>query len=194
MRPRNFVPSICSPLRLMLLLAATMLLANPVWAANPVVRDGNTIQLGDTSYRLDGIDAPEFDQICIDAHADAWTCGVEASEQLTKLIGGHQVHCDDLGPDKTHRKRHIGICTAEGDTTSLNQALVRQGFAISRQPSAKGRFERGRDGRQGRPPGPLEGLFRGAARIPAWQKGRRPARRRLPGRQGSRNPQRAVSR
>jgi endonuclease YncB( thermonuclease family) len=153
MRSRNLVSSIWSPLRLMVPLAAMMLSVNPGFAASAIVRDGNTIQLGDTSYRLDGVDAPEFDQICIDAHADPWTCGVDAREQLTKLVGGHSVHCDDLGPDKIHRKRHLGLCSVEGAATSLNQQLVRLGFATSLQPSAKAQFEKdqaaARDDRQG---------------------------------------------
>src|SRR5215469_3836086 len=97
---------------------ATLFLAAPGWTANAVVHDGDTIQLGDVTYRLDGIDAPEFDQVCIDDHADPWTCGVEAREQLAKLIGGREVSCDDLGPDPTYRKRRVGICTVEGETLS----------------------------------------------------------------------------
>ena len=55
-------------------------------------------------------------------------------------------------------------------------------------------FRSGSGRRQRRPQGDLERLFRRATGIPARQKGRRPARRRLPGRQGSRNPQRVISR
>jgi len=39
--------------------------------AAATVRDGNSIQLGDVTYRLDGVDAPELDQVCIDDHADS---------------------------------------------------------------------------------------------------------------------------
>ena len=96
-------------------------------AASPIVRDGGTIQLADVTYRLDGIDAPALDQICIDEHADSWACGVEARDQLASLIGDRQVHCEDLGlADAGYRKRHLGICTVEGETTSLNQLLVRR--------------------------------------------------------------------
>jgi len=38
-------------------------------------------QNSDVTYRLDGIDAPEFDQSCIDDHADPWTCGIAARDQ-----------------------------------------------------------------------------------------------------------------
>ncbi len=41
--------------------------------AAATVRDANSIQLGDVTYRLDGVDAPELDQVCIDDHADPWT-------------------------------------------------------------------------------------------------------------------------
>jgi endonuclease YncB( thermonuclease family) len=125
----------------------------PGRTTSATVKDGNTLQLAELTFRLGGIDAPELDQICIDDQADPWSCGVEAREQLTKLIAGRPVRCDDQGPDKTFKRRHIGICTVEGETTSLNQLLVRQGYALDFEPSAKGRFlqdEAGaRDGRQG---------------------------------------------
>jgi endonuclease YncB( thermonuclease family) len=121
-------------------LFATLPSTNPARAADAVARDGDTIQLGDVTYRLDGIDAPEFDQICIDDQADPWGCGIDARDQLTKLIDGRPVHCDDLGPDNNLKKRQIGLCTVEGETASLNQQLVQQGFAMDLEPSAKGRF------------------------------------------------------
>ncbi len=131
--------------------------ASQGWAASPIVRDGGTLLFADVTYRLDGIDAPELDQMCIDEHADAWACGVEARDQLSRLIGSRQVRCEDLGPG-TFKKRHIGICTVEGESVSLNQLLVRQGFALNGfafnfEPAARGRFggdEAGaRDNRRG---------------------------------------------
>lgn len=126
--------------RCLILLSAMMLWAAPGTAANAIVKDGNTIQLADITYRLDGIDAPELDQICIDDHADPWTCGVDARDQLAKLVGGHVLHCEDRGPAPATKKRHLGVCTVEGETTSLNQALIRLGFAINPDPSPEGRF------------------------------------------------------
>jgi endonuclease YncB( thermonuclease family) len=114
-----------------------ILLATPSLAANVIVRDGDTIQLGDVTYRLDGVDAPELDQICIDDQADPWSCGIDARDQLTKLIGDRDVHCDDLGPDKLFRKRHVGVCTVQGDSTSLNQQIAQMGLAISVEPALK---------------------------------------------------------
>src|SRR5437588_5845120 len=101
-----------------LLIVWIALSVSPGWAASAIVKDANNIQVGDVTYRLDGIDAPELDQTCIDDQADPWTCGVETREQLTKLISGKPVHCDDLGLDKIFKKRHIGLCTVEGEATS----------------------------------------------------------------------------
>ena len=123
------------------------------WAANTAVKDGSTLQLGNMTYRLDGIDVPPIDQLCIDEHAESWTCGIEARDQLAKLIGGRQVRCDDLGADPTAKKRHLGVCKIEGETTSLSQLLVDKGFALNIEASATGRFKtdeaRARDDRQG---------------------------------------------
>jgi endonuclease YncB( thermonuclease family) len=135
----SLFPAGLPSLRSLLPVLGLILSANPGWAANAVVRDGNTIQLADKTYRLDGIDAPELDQTCIDDHADPWTCGVDARDRLFKLIGGRPVRCYDQGPHSDFVKRHIGVCTVEGGTTSLNQQLVREGFAVSLDPSAKSR-------------------------------------------------------
>jgi endonuclease YncB( thermonuclease family) len=139
--------------RVLLVVALTILSASKVWAATPTIRDGGTLQLGNMTYRLDGIDVPAFDQLCIDEHADSWTCGIEARDQLTKLIGGREVRCDDLGVDPAYKKRHLGVCKVEGETTSLSQLLVRQGFALNVEASATGRFKideaRAREDRQG---------------------------------------------
>jgi endonuclease YncB( thermonuclease family) len=119
---------------------AILLLTAPGDAATAIVRNGDTIQVGDIAFRLDGVDAPELDQACIDDHADPWTCGIEARDQLTRLVDGRAVHCDDLGPDKTFRKRHAGLCTVEGDSLSLNQQLVGQGLALSVEGLGKAQF------------------------------------------------------
>jgi endonuclease YncB( thermonuclease family) len=131
MHSRPFVSQIRSLLVYCLLLSAMTLWAASASAANAIVKDGNTIQLADVTYRLDGVDAPELDQTCIDDHADPWTCGVDARDQLAKLVSAHVVHCEDRGPDPTYKKRHLGVCTVEGESTSLNQSMVRSGFAMN---------------------------------------------------------------
>jgi len=136
--------------------------ASSGWAADATVRDGDTIQLAGVTYRLDGIDAPEFDQICIDDHAEPWTCGVEARDQLANLIGRRGVRCEDLGPDKTYSRWHIGICTVDGETVSLNQLLVRQGFALNSESSGKARFMEDEAGAKSN----LRGIWKGCFVAP----------------------------
>lgn len=115
--------------------------AGPGLAATATVKDGSALQLGNVTYRLDGVEVPTVDQLCIDEHADVWTCGIEARDQLSKLIDGKQVRCDDLGVDPTYRKRRVGVCRIEGETTSLSQLLVQKGFALNVDASASGRFK-----------------------------------------------------
>jgi endonuclease YncB( thermonuclease family) len=144
--------------------------ASQSFAASPIVRDGGTIELTNATYRLDGIDAPAFDQLCIDDHADSWTCGVEARDQLASLIGGREVHCEDLGTDVTTRNRHVGVCTVEGQTLSLNQLLVRQGFALNFEPSAKGRFREDEAGAKDDRRGLWKGCFAAPQEFRAGRK------------------------
>jgi endonuclease YncB( thermonuclease family) len=117
-----------------------------VWASacgaqEAIVKDGGTLQIGETVFRLNGTDAPAYDQTCVDDHADPWACGVDARDLLVKLIARRQVHCVDQGADDTARNRRLGLCTAAGETASLNQLMVRAGFALNQEPSAKGRFK-----------------------------------------------------
>ncbi len=130
-----------SRIRLVAVLSLLVLPTSQSLAANATIRDGSTLQLGSLTYRLDGIDVPAVDQLCIDEHADPWACGIEARDQLTKLIAGREVRCDDLGADPSYRKRHLGACRIEGDTTSLSQSLVGLGFALNVEASATGRFQ-----------------------------------------------------
>jgi endonuclease YncB( thermonuclease family) len=132
-------------------------------AAGAVILDGDTLQLGDTVFRLDGVDAPEFDQICIDDHADPWSCGVDARDQLSKLVGGRSVHCDDLGPDKALKNRRIGVCSVDGNAANLNQQIARSGFAISLEPATKAHVKDDvADARAG-----LRGLWKGCFVAPS---------------------------
>ena len=123
------------------LIAALLLaMAGPSLAAEIVVTDGDTLRLDQTIYRLDGVDAPEIDQTCLDQNDNVWPCGVAARDRLSAHIGNRTVRCDDRGTDPLYRHRRIGICSIEGEATTLNEWLVREGWAIRVETSAKGRF------------------------------------------------------
>ena len=61
----------------------------PAWAADITVKDGGTIQLAGTTYRLDGVDAPAFDQICLNEFADPYACGADALDHFTAIMRKH---------------------------------------------------------------------------------------------------------
>jgi endonuclease YncB( thermonuclease family) len=42
--------------------------------------DGDTVQIGSTKIRLSGIDAPETDQLCLDAKGEGWACGLASRD------------------------------------------------------------------------------------------------------------------
>jgi endonuclease YncB( thermonuclease family) len=142
----------------------------PAWADDAVVRDGDTIQLASVTYKLNGIDAPEFDQMCTDEHAEPWACGVEARDHLASLIGQHGVHCEDLGPTKTYAKWHSGVCTIEGETISLNQSLVRQGYALNFEPDAGGKFKEDEASAKDNRSGLWKGCFVAPQEFRHWDK------------------------
>ena len=82
-----------------LIVALLLAMVGPSLAAEIVVTDGDTFQVGRTIYRLDGIDAPEIDQTCIDKRGDVWPCGVMARDRLSAHIGNRGVRCEDRGSD-----------------------------------------------------------------------------------------------
>lgn len=97
----------------------------PVLTGPVRVMDGDSIVLGETRIRLEGIDAPETTQTCGLRTSGQWRCGEGALRQLIKLINNRPVLCTDLGLDKY--RRTLGRCFA--GNTNLNAEMVRTGYA-----------------------------------------------------------------
>ena len=150
--------------------AAVLAISSPAWTADAIVSDADTIKLGTTIFRLDGVDAPELDQVCLDAKGGTWTCGIEARDRLRAHLGKHAVHCDDLGPDKAYPRRRIGVCWRAGDKVSINQWLVREGHAINFEPYAKGRFKPDEDAAREKRIGVWRGCFVAPQDFRRWNK------------------------
>jgi endonuclease YncB( thermonuclease family) len=93
----------------------------------PRVVDGDTLTIGATRVRLEGIDAPETDQVCLDAHASRWTCGIEARNQLTSYIAGQVIRCVSSGTDRYGRT----LATCWLGAHNLNGWMVEQGWALA---------------------------------------------------------------
>src|SRR5512139_3531307 len=69
----------------------------------PRVVDGDTLTIGATKVRLEGIDAPETDQICLNENGARWTCGIDARDHLAAHIGGRAINCSSNGTDAYKR-------------------------------------------------------------------------------------------
>jgi endonuclease YncB( thermonuclease family) len=146
------------------------IVVGPSWALDVVVKDGDTVRLDGTSFRLDGIDAPEVDQVCLDEDGAVWACGIEARIRLTAFIAGRLVRCEDKGADTAHPKRRIGICRIDGEAISLNQWLVREGWALNFEPYAKGRFMADQDHAEAGRRGLWRGCFAAPRDLRRWNK------------------------
>lgn len=90
------------------------------------ITDGDSFEIGSTSIRLFGIDAPEGRQSCTRGGRD-WACGNEAARQLRSLIGDRTVTCvrravDDYG-------RVVGVCRS--GSVDLAAEMARSGFATA---------------------------------------------------------------
>jgi endonuclease YncB( thermonuclease family) len=108
------------------------LLILPVKAADvisgvPHIVDGDTISIGPTKIRFEGIDAPESDQICLDAQRKRWSCGIEARDHLTAHIGNRSIDCTPSGLDAYGRV--LADCRIGGE--DLNGWMVREGWALA---------------------------------------------------------------
>ena len=93
----------------------------------PRVVDGDTLAIGAFKVRLEGIDAPETDQVCLNAKGSRWTCGIDARDQLASHIAGRVITCVSNGTDVYHRI--LGTCSLAGD--NLNDWMVQQGWALA---------------------------------------------------------------
>ena len=102
-------------------MTAALFFAGP--AAAQVVVDGDSLEVGSTTYRLHGIDAPETGQIC----PDGWPAGYEAEEYLGELVEGKQVTCTPITGGRDGET--VAICRADG--VDLGAAMVTGGFAFA---------------------------------------------------------------
>ncbi|MBX3502780.1 MAG: thermonuclease family protein [Alphaproteobacteria bacterium] len=99
----------------------------------PHVVDGDSLRFPGVEVRLEGLDAPEWNQTCRRADGAEYRCGQDATAALRALIAGRPVTCVGVPqPDGTERDRYgrlLGDCRA-GDT-HLNAAMVEAGWALA---------------------------------------------------------------
>ena len=112
-------------------LTALMLMGAAAQAADltglPRIVDGDTLAIEATKVRLEGIDAPETDQYCINATGVRWACGIEARDKLVAHVAGREIACTSSGIDAY--KRTLATCRLNGE--DLNGWMVQEGWALA---------------------------------------------------------------
>ena len=160
---------------LLLLAALTLLWLYPEWfglgaaetrSANGgmiVVRDGDTLTIGTLDYRLHGIDAPEYSQICKDESGLDWPCGKAARLALEALVKGHSIICEVRARDNYGRA--VATCRDELGR-DLSRAMAEQGLAVSFGGFGEGPYA----DEEGEAKAAKRGLWRGSFEPPAsWR-------------------------
>lgn len=109
-----------TPIKVILSVIALFVGATHAYAGSARVIDGDTIAIGDVTYRINGIDAPEHGQTC-----GTWACGKDATKMMAELVEGKSVACRVLSTDGYGRS----IADCEVDGQSLGATMVEQGFA-----------------------------------------------------------------
>src|SRR5215204_2003779 len=89
-------------------------------------KDGDSLTVGEREIRLFGIDAPEFDQTCL-RDGLRWSCGAEAANQLSALVTGKTIRCEQVGTDQYNRM----LARCRVGPTDVNKTMVALGFAVA---------------------------------------------------------------
>ncbi len=93
-----------------------------------IVKDGDTLVLDKTIFRLYGMDAPEYHQTCDDKQGLEWACGKAARLQLASYVASGSISCESRAKDKY--ERNVAKCKS-ATVPDLAEAMVQAGLAIS---------------------------------------------------------------
>jgi endonuclease YncB( thermonuclease family) len=91
------------------------------------VREGDTVQIGNSRIRLGGIDAPSVDQLCLNNDGERWTCGIAARDELIKHADNKTWTCHVVQTDR--RGRAVARCEVDGE--DIQKWMVKSGWALS---------------------------------------------------------------
>ncbi|MCZ7595842.1 MAG: thermonuclease family protein [Hyphomicrobium sp.] len=87
---------------------------------------GDTLRIGSTIVRLNGIEAPEPDQMCTDADGRDWSCGRTARQALAGILRSGRVTCEVSDSSEGYSS---GDC--EIDDRDIAAELVRGGHVFA---------------------------------------------------------------
>ncbi|HEY7672620.1 MAG TPA: thermonuclease family protein [Gammaproteobacteria bacterium] len=90
------------------------------------VIDGDSLEIGATSIRLYGVDAPEGRQTCGDGAA-TWNCGRAATEKLRELVDARKITCRRMDTDSYGRT--VAVC--RNGAVDLAAEMAAAGLALA---------------------------------------------------------------
>jgi len=93
----------------------------------PRIHEGNQVQIGNSRIRLQGIDAPSVDQLCLNTKGERWTCGVAARDELMRHVANKSWTCHVDRVDR--RGRSVAKCEVDGE--DIQKWMVKSGWALS---------------------------------------------------------------
>ncbi len=96
--------------------------------ATVIARDGDTLTAARQDYRLHGIDAPEYRQICKTAAGADWRCGKDARNALAVMMKGRTLVCEERARDKFGR---IVATCIDDRGNDIARAMIERGLAAS---------------------------------------------------------------
>ncbi|MCP1550735.1 MULTISPECIES: thermonuclease family protein [Methylorubrum] len=91
------------------------------------VIDGDTIEIRNERFRLQGVDTPESAQMCGDAAGKDYPCGRTAALALSDKIGQSNVACEPIEKDRYGRT--VAVCRL--GALDLNGWLVEEGLGMA---------------------------------------------------------------
>jgi endonuclease YncB( thermonuclease family) len=90
------------------------------------VIDGDSFKLNGVELRLEGVDAPEYQQTCRRGEVTE-PCGKQARQALAALIGKGEPTCEIASRDRFGR----GLALCRLGPVDINRHLVQQGYAVA---------------------------------------------------------------
>lgn len=130
------------------------------------LHDGDSFHLQGQRVRLAQIDAPEIDQVCLDAADKPYAAGVKARDYLVSLIHDDPISCTAERDDRYGRP--LVTCRTGDSSLSINQRMVRAGWAFAAYGDAYRKDQLYAQSQR-------LGVWRGPCQVPAeWRKAHRP--------------------
>jgi len=105
-----------------------LLIAPQSHATDLRIVDGDTLVLNGTTYRINGIDAPESGQKCKSERGKDWACGDAATNLLYELTLNRKVTCNKLALDPYNRI--VARCFADGTDVARNMVANGRAWAF----------------------------------------------------------------